>query len=349
MSARILHYLNQFFAGIGGEDKADTPVEIRKGAVGPGVALNKELGGRGEIIATVVCGDNYFNTNTTSAIEQLLEACRSYQAQAVVAGPAFNAGRYGFACGEVCKNVAARLEIPAITAMFEENPALETYRKSPGVWIFPTSSRAADMGPVLRKLAPFVLKVAGGCAIGPAKEEGYFPTGRRVLGESSVQTVERAFSMLMAKVAGQPYETEIPIEKFDAVPPAPPVSDLKGVRLSVITTSGLVPKGNPDHFRRFNATQWHKYPLPEDGILRASDWEIIHGGFNTAYAEANPYLVLPLDALSASEGTTYHDLDKSYYSITGVGTSLKTAKDAGLEIAASLKQDQIDAALLVAT
>lgn len=30
---RIVHYINQFFAGIGGEEKADIPPEIRKGKV----------------------------------------------------------------------------------------------------------------------------------------------------------------------------------------------------------------------------------------------------------------------------------------------------------------------------
>jgi betaine reductase len=346
---QILHYLNQFFGGIGGEEKADTPVEFRSGPVGPGLALKKELGDKAEIVTTVLCGDNYFNSNSASVIPQILDVCRSHNISVVIAGPAFNAGRYGFACAEVCKNVAVRLEIPAITALFVENPAVETYRKTSGVWIFPTSSRASDMGTVLPKLAAFAIRVGRHDPIGSASEEGYFPTGRRVLGQSSVRTVDRAFAMLMTKIVGQPYQTEIPIEKFDAVPPAPAVSDLKRARLAVITTSGMVPKGNPDHFRMFNASQWHKYRLPEDAILNADDWEIIHGGFNTAYAQRNPYFVLPLDALAACAGTAYRDLDRFYYSITGVGTSLKTAREAGQEIAASLHEDKVDAALLVAT
>ena len=32
---RVVHYLNQFFGGIGGEEKADVPVEVRLGD-GPG-------------------------------------------------------------------------------------------------------------------------------------------------------------------------------------------------------------------------------------------------------------------------------------------------------------------------
>ena len=42
---RVVHYINQFFAGIGGEEKADTPAELRVGEVlGPGMALKANFG-----------------------------------------------------------------------------------------------------------------------------------------------------------------------------------------------------------------------------------------------------------------------------------------------------------------
>jgi len=349
VKVHILHYLNQFFGGIGGEEKADVPSEIRRGPVGPGIALKKLLGDSAEVVSTVICGDNYFNDNAATVLDQIAAACQQDKISVLIAGPAFNAGRYGFACGEVCKALAERVGIPAVTGMFEENPALETYRKHSGIWIFPTSGRASDMAAVLPKMAHFAVKLGSRAEIGPAHEEGYFPTGRRVVRTDPVRTVDRAFSMLMAKLSGKPFETEIAIEKFDAVPPAAPVANLKKARVAVITTSGLVPKGNPDHFRMFNATQWHKYRLPADHVLRPEEWELIHGGFNTSYAQKNPYFVLPLDALNAVVGGAYGELADSFYSITGVGTSLKTAREAGREIAASMQQDQVDAALLVAT
>ena len=36
---KVVHYINQFFAGIGGEEKADHMPEVREGAVGPGMGL----------------------------------------------------------------------------------------------------------------------------------------------------------------------------------------------------------------------------------------------------------------------------------------------------------------------
>ena len=32
---RVVHYLNQFFAGVGGEEMSDHPVSSRPGPVGP--------------------------------------------------------------------------------------------------------------------------------------------------------------------------------------------------------------------------------------------------------------------------------------------------------------------------
>ena len=50
---RVVHYLNQFFAGIGAEDKAETPPGHREGPIGPGRVLQQILGDRGGVVATV--------------------------------------------------------------------------------------------------------------------------------------------------------------------------------------------------------------------------------------------------------------------------------------------------------
>ena len=60
---RVVQYINQFFAQIGGEEKADIPAELREGPVGPGLALNQAWGDEAEVVATVICGDSYFNEN----------------------------------------------------------------------------------------------------------------------------------------------------------------------------------------------------------------------------------------------------------------------------------------------
>jgi len=346
---KIVHYINQFFGGIGGEEKADVELLVHAKPVGPAIGLQKALGERGEVVATLVCGDNYVNLNMETARAQIIEAVVRFQPQVFVAGPAFNAGRYGFACGEICKAVAEQLGIPAVTGMYPENPGVAVYKSAPKVWILPTSDLAGSMVKVLPKLAAFALKLGQGMPIGQAAEEGYIPTGRRQLEHAATPGAERAIDMLLAKLHGEPFVTEIPAERLEKVPAPPALSKLQEARLVVITTSGMVPRGNPDEFKMFNATQWRKYSLPEHGVLRPEEWEFIHGGFNTAFAQANPNVVFPLDALRQFAGQRFKELYSEFYSITGVGTSLTMAQRAGEQIAASMHDDQVDAALLVAT
>ena len=81
MTFKVVHYINQFFAGIGGEEKADIAPEVREGIVGPGLALNNFFKKNdAEIVATVICGDSYFAENMDSASEFVAEAVKKYRA-----------------------------------------------------------------------------------------------------------------------------------------------------------------------------------------------------------------------------------------------------------------------------
>ncbi|MEE8291968.1 MAG: glycine/sarcosine/betaine reductase selenoprotein B family protein, partial [Candidatus Tectomicrobia bacterium] len=68
-SLRIMHYINAFFAGIGGEEEAHTAVSLHHGPLGPGRLLEQVLAGEGQVIATVVCGDGYFSANEDEVVE----------------------------------------------------------------------------------------------------------------------------------------------------------------------------------------------------------------------------------------------------------------------------------------
>ena len=104
---RIVHYLNQFFGGIGGEDKAGTPVEIREGAVGPGRAVQAILGTEGRVIATLVAGDDYVAERDDQAGAAIREALERLTPDLVLAGPAFDSGRYGLGCALACRVASA--------------------------------------------------------------------------------------------------------------------------------------------------------------------------------------------------------------------------------------------------
>jgi glycine reductase len=85
---QVLHYLNQYFAGIGGEAIADAPVELRREVVGAARALQAVLEDKARIVATLVGGNNYFNDERERARAGVRDAFRDVRADVVVAGPA---------------------------------------------------------------------------------------------------------------------------------------------------------------------------------------------------------------------------------------------------------------------
>ena len=117
-----VHYLNQFFAGLGGEEKAETPPTRFEGAVGPGRGLQAALDGV-EIVATLACGDDYFAEHEDEALEALLGHLGDIGPAVLIAGPAFGSGRYGYACARLAAAAAER-GVPAVAAMHEENPGV---------------------------------------------------------------------------------------------------------------------------------------------------------------------------------------------------------------------------------
>jgi betaine reductase len=344
---RVAHYLNQFFAGIGGEEAAGHPVEVRAGAIGPGRALQALLGDAGTIAGTIVGGDNYVNEQGKAAREALYNALRRLQPDVVVAGPAFNAGRYGLACGLVCR-LAGELGLPAVTAMYPENPAVDVYRRD--TLILPAAGNAAGMQQALAALARLAVKLGRGEALGPAEVEGYLPRGIRRLGLRDRPAHDRAVRMLVAKLKGEPYVTELPILPFERVTPAPPIASLRNATLALITTGGLVPKGNPDRLVRGGATQWYRYRIAGLAGLSADAWECVHRGFYTGIVSQNPNYILPLNLMRELEAQgMFAGLHPWLFTTSGVGTAVADGKRMGAEMAGELRQARVDGALLVAT
>src|SRR5215470_9953045 len=163
---RIVHYLNQFFAGIGGEDRADAPPAARTGAVGPGLMLAQLLAGEAEIAGTVFCGDGLAADGADAIVDEIVTLIERFAPDVVVAGPAFGAGRYGLACARVCAAVGARLGTPALAAMSADNAAVETHRRE--ILIVPTTPTAVGMRDALAALARLAPRLGRGEALGPA-------------------------------------------------------------------------------------------------------------------------------------------------------------------------------------
>lgn len=345
---KVVHYINQFFAGIGGEELADHKPEIREGALGPGMGLKSALGSDFEIAATVICGDNYFGENLEAATDAVIEMVRKYEPDVFVAGPAFNAGRYGVACGTICKAVEERLSIPVITGMYVENPGVDMFRKD--LIIVDTPNSAAGMRNVIPVMSALIKKLAEGQEILGPKEEGYIERGIRVNYFAEKRGSERALEMLVKKLKGEPFETDLPMPKFDRVEPAAPVKDIRKAKIAVVTSGGIVPTGNPDHIESSNATKWGKYDITGMDRLSADDFTTIHGGYDRQFAMADPNVVVPLDALRELEREgEFGQLVNYFCSTTGTGTATASAAKFGTEIGKMLVDEHVDGVILVST
>jgi glycine reductase complex component B subunit gamma len=345
---RVVHYLNQFFGGIGGEQHADHPVEVRAGAIGPGRALEREWDGAATIVATVIAGDNHVSTSVAEAEDAIRAALELHRPAVLVAGPAFNAGRYGMGCATACR-VASSLRIPSATAMFPANPALAMHENR-GLIVLPTDETALGMPRAARSLARLALKLGRGEPLGTAADEGFLPRGLRRDVWHEQTGAERAIALLKRKLAQQPYRSELPIEVFDSVPPAPPLARIAGARIALITTGGIVPRGNPDRLREYNSVTWRPYSIAGLDDLTADAWEPIHGGYDSTFARADPDRVVPVDALRALERAgAFGALDDRLYVTVGVGTSVGNARRFGEEIARDLRDREVDGVILTAT
>src|SRR5436309_10237252 len=167
---RIVHYLNQFFGGVGGEEKAGMGLEVREGATGPGKLFEQIMGDDAKVAVTLVCGDNYAVENLAAMSAAALEQIRNAKADLFIGGPCFQAGRYGMAAGALGSAVQAKLKIPVVTAMSEENPGADLYRKM--LYIIDSGTNAAKMRNVLVKMANLARKLVSKAEIGLPKEEG---------------------------------------------------------------------------------------------------------------------------------------------------------------------------------
>jgi len=345
---KVVHYINQFFAGIGGEEKADIPPEIREGVVGPGMALNNAFNGEAEIVATIICGDSYFNENLEKAKEEVLNMIKQHNPDLFIAGPAFNAGRYGTACGTVSKMVKDELGIPVVTAMYIENPGADMYKKD--LYIIETGNSAAAMRTAIPAIAKFALKLAKGEEIGSPTEEGYIERGVRKNIFLDKRGSERAVEMLVAKMKGEEFKTEYPMPDFDNVAPNPAVKDMSKAKVALVTSGGIVPKGNPDHIESSSASKYGEYDLEGVFDLTSETHETAHGGYDPVYANENADRVLPVDVLRDLEKEgVIGELHRYFYTTVGNGTSVANAKAFAAEFSNKLVADGVDAVILTST
>jgi betaine reductase len=338
----IVHYLNQFFAGLGAEEAAGhEPVRL-DGPQGPGRGLAAD-GVVSDV--TLACGDDYFGEHESEALDALLGWLEELDPDVVICGPSFGAGRYGYACGVLARE-AGRRGIPVVAAMTEDSPGVIAAEGA--AYIVPSGSNVAAMRTVLPVIASLARRLAAGESVGSADQEGYLPRSLRLNALADRTGAERAIDQLLAKLAGA-VRTEVG-PSGDRVAPAPPVRDLVRATLALVTEAGCVPQGNPDRLPTRRANTWLRYPLVDVDTMGADGYESVHAGFDTTAANEDPNRLVPLDAVRAleREGAFGH-LHDVFFTTSGVDTPVATASTFGREMAEELREAGVQAVILTGT
>ncbi|ETX00611.1 MAG: hypothetical protein ETSY1_10565 [Candidatus Entotheonella factor] len=345
---RVVHFINAFYGGLGGEEAAQTAIHLQEGVVGPGRLLAQHLGGQGEVAATIICGDGYFADHEDEVAAWVKARLEALQPDVLIAGPAFRSGRYGLSCGRVCQE-AESLGIPAVTGMHVENPGSDVYR-SAHLYIIATEASAVGMPQALERMTALAVKRGRGEALGSAAEEGFLPRAVRRTVPTGRPAAVRAVDMALQKWRGEPYTSELTIETFEAIPPPPPLPDLTSTLCAVVTESGLVQTGNPDRLPSAAATHWAAYSIVGMERLVPGEWDAVHGGYDNSAALADPNRVVPIDALREleREGQLGQLLDTLFVTVGNMG-ALNAMKRMGAEIAADLQQRGVGAVIVPAT
>ncbi|MGE5306363.1 MAG: glycine/betaine/sarcosine/D-proline family reductase selenoprotein B [Alphaproteobacteria bacterium] len=348
--AKILHYLNQFFAGIGGEEKAGQELVFLPKPAGPGNWLRDALKAHAVDYATVVCGDNYFHEQKETALASLTDVMAQFAPDLFIAGPAFHAGRYGIACAKTSSFVRERWNIPVLTGLYEENPGAQEIGRH--VFVIQTGSSAASMQATLKRFAELAALLLDNDTdkIQRFKEEYCLKIPRRFTVEATAPDYVRAADMLLAKLHGKAFETEIPRIEMAPHPIPASIENLARATLAIVTEGGMVPKGNPDRLESSRGTKYFKYSIKDRDDLREGEFEAMHTGYDTSTVNQDPDRLVPLDALRCLERAgKFGRLHDCYYVTTGTGAMPAKMQEIGAGIAAELSAAAVDGVILTAT
>ena len=347
---RIVHILNQFFAGIGGEEKAGQEALLLPHAVGVGSVIENALQSHGVEYATMVCGDNYFHEAEAEALRAIGLAIDEFRPDLFLAGPAFNAGRYGLACAKLCSWVRDNWRIPAITGMDENNPGAQEIGRH--VFVVQTGASTASMVETLKRYAQLIEKLLAqdAAAVETFRAEYCLQIPRRFTVKTDTPDYVRAADLLLSKLSGQSYASEIPRFEIEAHAIPNLTGSLSDATVALVTEGGLVPQGNPDRLESSRGSKYLKYSLAGRDDLKPGEFAAMHTGYDTSKVDQDPDRIVPVDAMRALEkAQRIKKLHDFYFVTTGTGAMPSKMAELGSGIADELVSSGVNAVILTAT
>ena len=340
--------MNQFFAGIGGEEKAGQEALLLPHAVGVGSVIETALKAHGVEYATIVCGDNYFHEAEPEALRTIGSAINEFHPDLFLAGPAFNAGRYGLACAKLCSWVCDNWRIPAITGMDENNPGTREIGRH--VFVVQTGASTASMTETLKRYSQLIEKLLAqdAAAVENFRAEHCLPIPRRFTVKTGKPDYVRATDLLLSKLNGQAYTSEIPRIETEAHTIPNLAGILSDATVALVTEGGLVPTGNPD---RLESSRGRSFSIRSPGVTISSA---------ASSRRCTPVTTPPRSIRSrshrsgrrdarAGEGAKDQNLHDHYFVTTGTGAMPSKMAELGAGIADEVATAGVNAVILTAT
>jgi glycine reductase len=340
-----VHYLNQFYGGIGGEDFALTAPYKQDGPAGPGKLLEGTSGGAISVAGTVVCGDNKF-VEDPAALDEIAALIKTYEPDGLVAGPAFLAGRYGEACAEICKRVKEYLGIPVITGLAPEHPSAERFKRD--IPIVRTAANGADMKNAIPVMGKIIVKLIENEPLSNEDKQALIKRGVKENIVKEQNAAVRSIEMLLKKHRGEPFETEMPIPVNECVSPAPANMEMP-LKIALVTDGGLMYKGNPERMPSGRCERFYEISIDGWDSLSPDKLDANHFGYDTRYVKDDPNRLLPLDVIRTFEEKNEVAVHPVIYATAGACTAMEHAANIGKGIAEKLKSAGIRAVILTST
>ena len=344
---KVIHYLNQFFGQIGGEDSAYQEPLYKKGPVGPGNLLNSQLE-NAEVIGTIICGDNFASENPEKLVSFFRQVIADEKPDILVAGPAFNSGRYGMACANLCKSAKNLFGIACLAGLFEGNPAVDLFRTD--IDILRTKANAAGMKEAIHNISNVVSDFSNGDLVSDANRNLFFPKGKLKNIFDKDTASDRALHILKLLVKGGEAGTEIELPHIVNHEKAVLKKKLSEAEIALVTDGGLVPVGNPERLESRGASKFLVFDITGSEGLQKDKWSINHEGYDKQFVLEDPNRLVPLDALRYFEKTgKIRKVHQQVISTTGVATARAVCEKLGREIGLMLQEQNVDAVILTST
>jgi glycine reductase len=232
--------------------------------------------------------------------------------------------------------------------MDKENAGTALYRKR--VYIIDSGKSVLHMLSILNRMAALGLKLVRGACLGKPEEEGYVPRGIKRNEFAEKPPAERAVDMLLAKITGAPFKSEIPAPQFQHIKPAGALSELSRAVIALVTDGGLVPEGNPDRMEPGRPTRFSTIPIEGVDRLDAKKFDVVHSGYDTALANQDPHRLVPLDVMRQLEQEgVIGKVHEFIHTTGGAHAAVENAIRIGEGIAGRLKSAGVDGVILTST